>query len=79
MAVEITVLSAEGWAVIEHGSIRVKTVSHTRRAAIVNFLVAERRVPITAEHTDEQIDEIWQSMRQGAYLAHVTITATEAT
>lgn len=48
-----------GWAVIS-GRILVKTISDTRRAAIVNYLVAERGIAITNTWTDEDIEQCWR-------------------
>ena len=53
-------MSEKGWAVIDAaGKIFVKTVSDTRRAAIINYLMVEKQVSITALHTDEDIESLW--------------------
>ena len=50
---------AEGWAVVENGEINVKTVSPTRRAAIVNWLVVDHDVMITRHTADRTIEAEW--------------------
>jgi hypothetical protein len=50
-----------GWAVIKNsGLIVINTVSRTRRAAIINWLVTEVKQKITNAHTNEQIENIWE-------------------
>lgn len=53
-----------GWAVIS-GRILVNTISETRRAAIVNYLVTKHGTPITNAWTDEDIERCWAHW--GAY------------
>jgi hypothetical protein len=65
---------AIAWAVIDGGKIKVKTVSDTRRAAMVNWLVTEREIYITANMSDEQIERLWFRHRQGAEIEYVTVT-----
>lgn len=55
---------AMGWAVIS-GNILVNTVSETRRAAIVNYLVTKHGMAITNKWTDDDIERCW--MHWGAY------------
>lgn len=52
-------MEAIGWAVTSSSHIFVKTVSETRRAAIVNYLVAEHHINITNLWTDDQIEAAW--------------------
>jgi hypothetical protein len=47
-----------GWAVIDDNGIDVKTVSPTRRAAIVNWLVTHGAMILTT-HSDQDIEDIW--------------------
>lgn len=56
---------AEGWAVVSKGKILVKTISDTRRAAIVNWLVTEARVLVLATWTDEDIENNWHQANRG--------------
>jgi hypothetical protein len=65
-----------GWAVIEFNKIKIRTVSDTRRAAIVNFLVTERRVMILNDMTDEFIERMWSDYAgKDAEVSFVTITS----
>ena len=64
---------AEGYAVILGDEIDVRTVSPTRRAAIVNWLVVNRRVPILNSTTDEQIEQLWNKHGGDATVAAVEI------
>lgn len=55
---------AEGWAVTtSNGDIEVSTVSPTRRAAIVNWLVVACSIMIRNSHSDADIEEIWRKNR----------------
>lgn len=65
---------ATGWAAIENGRILVRTVSDTKRAAMVNFLVTERNTFIYSETTDEEIERMWHRYKQGAEIDYVTIS-----
>jgi hypothetical protein len=48
----------QGFAAVNHrGEILIKTVSDTRRAAMVNWLVAEGRVIVFQTDTDEDIEK----------------------
>lgn len=69
-----TIRPVIGWAVVENLEIKIKTVSDTRRAAIVNFLVTERDTMILNSMTDEMIERIWFQRRQGAEVEYVTIS-----
>lgn len=55
---------AEGWAVIDGSGINVRTVSDSRRAAIVNWLVTNGYM-ILAHHTDEEIERLWEQAGGG--------------
>lgn len=53
--------TAPGWAVVKsNGLIHIKTVSDTRRAAIINWLVTEKQIPICAYHTDADVEAFWK-------------------
>lgn len=56
---------AEGWAVVSKGKILVKTISDTRRAAIVNWMVTERSVLVRASWDDDTIERIWHESNRG--------------
>ena len=64
---------AEGYAVVYNDKIDVLTVSETRRAAIVNWLVVNRRIPILNSTTDEQIEQLWNEHSGDATVAAVEI------
>lgn len=65
-----------GWAIVDERGIRIKTVSDTRRAAIVNFLVTDRGTIIWNHMTDEHIERLWFQNCQGAYVEYVTVRRT---
>jgi hypothetical protein len=66
---------AVGWAVVASGArIFVKTVSETRRAAIINYLVVEHEQLITIYHSDQQIEALWKHLGQYVECKQVKIT-----
>ena len=69
-------MRADGWAVTENGTLKIRTVSDTRRAAIVNFLCTERHVLVLDDATDRQIEDKWQELRGKAEVLAVTVAAT---
>lgn len=71
---------AIGWAVIDNGDIRVKTISNTRRAAIVNWLVTERGCAIYGGTSDPQIERMWLAYRPDEVSVEpVTVTRAHPT
>lgn len=52
-------MRARGYAIANSGEIDIRTVSGTRRAAIVNWLVAQAGVMVFAYWTDERIEDAW--------------------
>lgn len=51
---------SKGWAVTDScGHLIVHTVSPTRRSTMVNYLVANTGVPITNQHTDDMVEQIF--------------------
>lgn len=54
---------AHGWAIVANGEINVATVSPTRRGALVNWLVVSARVPVFNDHSDAQIESMWDERR----------------
>lgn len=71
--------TASGWAVVKsNGLIHIKTVSDTRRAAIINWLVTEKGVRIYAYHTDADIEAIWKHYGAHADCREVTISLAPA-
>jgi hypothetical protein len=61
------------WAVIDDDAIKVRTVSDTQRAAMVNWLVTECGCMIYSYITDEQIEHLWLQKRRQATVEIVTI------
>ncbi len=62
------------FAVIAGEKIDVRTVSETRRAAIVNWLVVSRACLISSMTTDEQIEALWDEFGRDADVASVEIS-----
>lgn len=65
---------AHGWACVTGDVIHVRTVSPTRRAAIVNFLVTERSMAIYAFHTDGDIELWWRKYHGRSEVVEVAIS-----
>lgn len=65
---------AKGWAIVERGVISVRSVSPTRRAAIVNFLIVSRTITVHNGMSDEFIEQLWNKHRHDAEPLEVTIT-----
>lgn len=70
-------MHATGWAVVIWDEISVRTVSDTRRNAIVNWLVIDRDIKIYDTTSDEIIEECWHklSLLSGAQAIPVTVSA----
>jgi hypothetical protein len=57
----------KGWAAVDpNGEVVIATVSPTRRAAIVNFLVARKNLMVYSADTDEDIEVKWRD-KQGKF------------
>lgn len=70
----MSAISAYGWAVVDGGKINVRTVSDTRRAAIINWLVVDRHLAVAINLTDEEIELLWyENGRRGVEVDYVTI------
>lgn len=65
---------AVGWAVVS-GQILVNTVSETRRAAIVNYLVTKHAINITNKWSDEDIERCWAHWGAYSQCSEVSIVA----
>lgn len=64
----------KGWAVsTSFGVIQVKTVSDTRRAALVNYLWTAHQLPILCSHTDADIEQMWKHFGGHATVHEVII------
>ena len=71
---------AEAFAInaVGNGGILVDTVHHSRRAAIVNWLVTRKDILVTANWTDDMIEQMWRSMRdERTYCIKVEIHAVQ--
>lgn len=66
-------ISCTGWAVVDGGEIKVRTVTDTRRAAVLNWLCTEKRLVALMTATDELIEQTWQRQRGDAFAAQVAI------
>lgn len=73
MASQQLVGGAHGWAVIRHCQIDVRTVSPNRRAALINWLVVQKGVAVTNDHTDEDVEQLWNKHKRDAVVSRVTI------
>jgi hypothetical protein len=67
-----------GWAVRDAQGVKLKTVSDTRRAAIVNWLVTECQVLITNAMPDDVIERQWETWRGEAQDIQVRVYAVRA-
>jgi hypothetical protein len=65
-----------GWAIKVMGEINTRTVSDTRRAAIVNFLHVHIQ-PISNSYSDERIEAIWDGIRHRFGLEVIEVTIIE--
>lgn len=64
----------EAYAVITDQKIDIRTVSDTRRAAIVNWLVVSPGFLVWRTHTDEEIENLWKQFQGDAIVATVEIS-----
>ena len=63
----------KGYAVIANEKIDMRTVSDTRRAAIVNWLVVEGGRMVFSTTTDEEIEQMWVELRGTSRVVAVEI------
>jgi hypothetical protein len=71
---------AGAWAVIDaKGEIVVRTISDTRRAAIINWLCVEAGVLATQFAFDAQIEMMWEKLRGKAVAELVTVSRPPTT
>lgn len=73
-------VEAMGWAVCQDDALLVETVSPTKRAAMVNWLVVHGRIMVSGDRTDEWIAETfgWLSAARSVSLVEVRISAVDA-
>lgn len=64
----------EAYAVIADEKIDVCTVSDTRRAALVNWIVVNCGIPLFNWTTDEEIEQIWKERCGNAFVGNVEIS-----
>jgi hypothetical protein len=71
-------MQAHGWAVVDQHGINVRSVSPTRRAAIINWLVANCGMAVWSGASDAVIETWWRDRAgsAGASVVQVTITLT---
>lgn len=72
-------MEADGWAVIEDVGIDVRSVSPTRRAAIVNWLVTRGDRMVWPKTTDKEIEQMWAEARGAAEVIPVKVSAAKGT
>lgn len=65
----------DAWAITDENGVNIKTVSDTRRAAIVNWLVVHERVLMTTMHDDQQIEAMWLELCGDAMAIPVRVFA----
>jgi hypothetical protein len=67
-------MTAHGWAVVDrYGNTLVKTVSETRRAALVNWLIIYPGIVILNHYADDMIERLWAENKGHADVTKVTI------
>jgi hypothetical protein len=52
---------AVGWAVVFFGEMDVRTISPTRRAAIINWIVSRGGKWVSNNTTDDEIESMWKA------------------
>lgn len=65
-----------GWAVVDRNQIKIRTVSDTRRAAIVNWLCVEKGALVSNATTDEQIEVMWHVTCGEAICTTISVNLT---
>jgi hypothetical protein len=64
---------SEGWGILDQNGISMKSVSETRRAALINWLAATNRTYITGVITDDALNSLWEERRGDALVMRVRI------
>jgi hypothetical protein len=70
-------MKAEAWAVVEGGKINIRSVSPTRRAAIVNWLCTEVKMLALNTATDVDIERVWEANKGSAEATKVVVAAVQ--
>lgn len=65
----------EGWGVFDEDGLDVRSVSPTRRAAIVNWLLTKHSHLCRQATTDDQIENLWEHFCGDAQVRPVRIFA----
>lgn len=63
----------EGFGVVDHDGLKMRTVSDTRQAAIVNWLVTEANTVVRSYHGEEEINAMWDAKRGEAMVMPVRV------
>ena len=61
------------WAIIEFDEIKVPTISESRRAAIINWLVVHHHLMVLNSMTDDEIDKMWELYKGHADAKQVSL------
>lgn len=64
----------DGWGVVDHDGLNIRSVSDTRRAAIINWLVTQAHQFISSSHDDDHINALWDASRGEAMVRPVRLT-----
>lgn len=71
----MTIATSRGFAVCTKDGLDMHTVSDTRRAAIVNWLVAAKKHMIFTYDTDAMIEQMWAEAKGSAQVVPVSVQA----
>jgi hypothetical protein len=66
--------TASAWGVIDHDGLKIRSISDTRRAAIINWLVTDAGQFISTSHDDDHINALWDAEKGEATVAPVCIS-----
>lgn len=64
---------AHGWGVVVDGAIKIRTVSDTRRAAIINWLLTDGGLLVVHGARDDAIEAVWDAHRGNATVVEVEV------
>jgi hypothetical protein len=72
-------VSAEAWAVVDcYGTnILQNTISETRRAAIINWLVTVGGVWVRNTTTDQEIEDLWEKRPAHTQVLPITVSLSD--
>lgn len=69
--------STEAYAAVENGEVVVNSISDTRRAAMVNFLIVRRHIMVSNFTTTEEIVDLFTKHRRNAVIRSINVTVAE--